>query len=95
MEKETILDVLNSCKDYFENRADADHDENGYIPNTEMRHSAELTLVIQHIAGRPSQIEAQAKKDKEIERLKEKIKKLEADNKRDPWDDLNRNLGGF
>lgn len=32
-----ILEVLNECFEYFENRSDADHDGDGFVPNAEMR----------------------------------------------------------
>lgn len=32
-----ILEVLNECWEYFDNRADADCDQDGFIPNAEMR----------------------------------------------------------
>jgi hypothetical protein len=32
-----LRDVLDECKDYFDNRADADHDETGFVPNEEMK----------------------------------------------------------
>jgi hypothetical protein len=35
--KAEILEVLNECWEYFDNRADADCDQDGFIPNAEMR----------------------------------------------------------
>ncbi|WKL27013.1 hypothetical protein Q1M64_21445 [Sinorhizobium meliloti] len=32
-----LLDVLSECEAYFDNRADADCDQDGYIPNEEMK----------------------------------------------------------
>jgi hypothetical protein len=32
-----LIDVLHECEDYFDNRADADWDQDGYIPNEEMK----------------------------------------------------------
>lgn len=32
-----LLDALRECGDYFDNRADADCDQDGYIPNKEMQ----------------------------------------------------------
>jgi hypothetical protein len=32
-----LLDALSQCEDYFDNRADADCDQDGYIPNEEMK----------------------------------------------------------
>ncbi len=33
-----LVEALEECAEYFDNKADADHDyETGYIPNTEMR----------------------------------------------------------
>lgn len=37
-----LRDALDECEDYFDNRADADCDQDGYIPNEEMKL---LTLV--------------------------------------------------
>lgn len=31
-----LLEALQECEDYFDNRADADCDQDGYIPNKEM-----------------------------------------------------------
>lgn len=38
-EKEMIaelIEVLDECEDYFDNRSDADCDQDGFIPNKEM-----------------------------------------------------------
>lgn len=32
-----LLEVLNECWEYFDNRSDADHDGYGFVPNAEMR----------------------------------------------------------
>ena len=32
-----LENALYECAEYFENRADADHDETGFVPNVEMR----------------------------------------------------------
>lgn len=32
-----LLEALHECEDYFDNRADADCDQDGYIPNEEMK----------------------------------------------------------
>jgi hypothetical protein len=37
-----LLEALEACEEYFDNRADADCDQDGYIPNEEMKL---LTLV--------------------------------------------------
>ncbi len=41
MSKDTIINellgTLIDCEDYFDNRADADCDQDGFIPNEEMR----------------------------------------------------------
>ena len=37
-----LLDALSECEEYFDNRADADCDQDGFIPNEEMNL---LTLV--------------------------------------------------
>lgn len=31
-----MTDVLEECEAYFDNKADADHDESGFVPNREM-----------------------------------------------------------
>ena len=46
MSKEQIIEVLEDCKDYFEDKADADHKQGKFVPNKEMTLSAQLTLVI-------------------------------------------------
>ena len=42
--------VLHDCEDYFDNRADADTDQDGYIPNEEMHH---LTAIRNALRGFP------------------------------------------
>lgn len=37
-----LIEALQACEEYFDNRADADCDQDGYIPNEEMKL---LTLV--------------------------------------------------
>jgi hypothetical protein len=32
-----LIEALDACEDYFDNRADADCDQNGFIPNEEMK----------------------------------------------------------
>ena len=32
-----LLEALQECEEYFDNRADADCDQDGYVPNKEMR----------------------------------------------------------
>lgn len=32
-----LIEALDACEDYFDNRADADCDQDGYIPNEEMK----------------------------------------------------------
>lgn len=32
-----LLEALSECEEYFDNRADADCDQDGFIPNKEMR----------------------------------------------------------
>lgn len=34
--KEELKDILIKCLEYFEDREDADHDGDGYVPNEEM-----------------------------------------------------------
>ncbi|MGR9384879.1 hypothetical protein [Rhizobium leguminosarum] len=33
----TMLEALQECEEYFDNRADADCDQDGFIPNEEMK----------------------------------------------------------
>lgn len=42
-----LLGALRECEDYFDDRADADHDDTGFVPNKEM---ALLTTVRAAIA---------------------------------------------
>jgi len=42
-DKETLHSVLLECLDYFDHRADADCDQDGYIPNEEMRMQKNIT----------------------------------------------------
>lgn len=37
-----VLAVLHECEDYFDNRADADCDQDGLIPNEEMKILSEV-----------------------------------------------------
>lgn len=46
-----LLEVLLECEDYFDNIADADHDENGYIPNKEMKLLATIQNAIKKATG--------------------------------------------
>jgi len=41
--EQQLIEALEECYDYFDGRADADCDELGYIPNTEMR----MSLLVQ------------------------------------------------
>ena len=36
-ENERLREALDECEDYFDNRADADCDQDGFIPNKEMQ----------------------------------------------------------
>lgn len=47
-----MFDVLTQCEDYFDNRADADMDQNGYLPNEEMRMLAAIREVLAKAEGR-------------------------------------------
>jgi hypothetical protein len=38
-----ILEVLNECWEYFDNKSDADHDGDGFVPNAEMRLASRCT----------------------------------------------------
>lgn len=31
-----MVEALEACEEYFDNKADADHDETGFVPNREM-----------------------------------------------------------
>lgn len=46
-----LIAVLVECENYFESRADADCDQDGFIPNEEMKL---LTEVREALHGRPS-----------------------------------------
>lgn len=35
--KTALIGALQECEEYFDKRADADHDQDGFIPNEEMR----------------------------------------------------------
>lgn len=35
--KDQMIDALHECEEYFDQRADADCDQDGYIPNEEMK----------------------------------------------------------
>lgn len=35
--KQTLIAALTECEDYFDQRADADCDQDGFIPNEEMK----------------------------------------------------------
>ncbi|MCX2699356.1 hypothetical protein [Ochrobactrum chromiisoli] len=37
LEEAAILEALEECEAYFDDRSDADHDETGFVPNEEMR----------------------------------------------------------
>lgn len=39
-------EVLNDCDDYFEERMDADHDGQSFIPNREMAMSARIKVAL-------------------------------------------------
>lgn len=41
-----MLEVLFQCEAYFDNKADADHDETGFVPNQEMILQAAIQAVI-------------------------------------------------
>jgi len=35
--RDALIGALQECEEYFDKRADADHDQDGFIPNEEMR----------------------------------------------------------
>lgn len=35
--KDALVGALQECEEYFDDRADADYDQDGYIPNKEMQ----------------------------------------------------------
>jgi hypothetical protein len=41
-----LIDVLHECEAYFDNRADADCDQDGFIPNEEMKLMSEVREAI-------------------------------------------------
>ena len=42
-----LEEALHECAEYFDTRADADHDDTGFVPNVEMR----LLQIIQQALG--------------------------------------------
>lgn len=45
-----ILDTLELCRDYFEDKEDADFEyEGGYIPNEEMKLNTKISNAIGHL----------------------------------------------
>jgi hypothetical protein len=47
-----LFNVLAQCEDYFDNRADADMDQDGYVPNEEMRMLTAIREVLAKAEGR-------------------------------------------
>ena len=47
-----LLEALDQCEDYFDNRADADHDEYGFVPNEEMRLLSVVRAALAKAEGR-------------------------------------------
>ena len=46
---ETLLCHMGEIEEYFDNRADADHDDTGFVPNKEMRLLQETRAAIELI----------------------------------------------
>ncbi|WP_421580867.1 hypothetical protein [Shinella sp. M31] len=49
-DKELILDVLEGCRDYFDNRSDADCDQDGFVPNKEMILLSNVQSALEHLS---------------------------------------------
>lgn len=49
-DKELILDVLERCRDYFDNRSDADCDQDGFVPNKEMILLSNVQSALEHLS---------------------------------------------
>jgi hypothetical protein len=47
-----LTNVLADCEDYFDRRSDADCDQDGFIPNDEMRHLTAIREAIAKAEGR-------------------------------------------
>lgn len=47
-----LLAALHECEEYFDNRADADCDQDGFIPNKEMRLLTEVRAAIAKAEGK-------------------------------------------
>lgn len=48
-----IVHALEQARDYFDNRADADCDQDGFIPNQEMRLLSEIDAALKLAEGQP------------------------------------------
>lgn len=46
---ELIKEVLEECEEYFDDKADADHDENGPVINKEMRLLARVRQALEKL----------------------------------------------
>lgn len=46
-----MLEALYEAEEYFDNRADADHDETGFVPNEEMKLLAVVRAAIAKATG--------------------------------------------
>lgn len=47
-----LLEALYEAEEYFDNRADADHDETGFVPNKEMKLLVSIRAAITKAEGR-------------------------------------------
>lgn len=45
---EHVIEVLEDCKDYFDNRSDADCDQDGFVPNKEMDLLSKVQSALDH-----------------------------------------------
>lgn len=41
---EIMLEALDECEEYFDNKADADCDQDGFVPNAEMKLLSQVRL---------------------------------------------------
>jgi dihydrofolate reductase (trimethoprim resistance protein) len=62
-----ILETLEECETYFENRSGADHDETGFVPNEEMRILVSVRDAIRALSA-PDHADASKVEGDEVER---------------------------
>lgn len=63
-----LVGALNAAREYFDNRADADCDQDGFIPNAEMRLVSEIDAALsqfKQVARAALRVAARIRKDQE------------------------------